>query len=193
MALKLLLIRHAESLWNAAGRWQGHGDPALSQTGEGQARALAEKAAERSPERLLCSDLRRARQTAAALGRVWGLDPTPDPRLRELDIGEWTGLDREGIEARDPQRLAHFDSGDPDCRPGGGESRREIRSRAREVVSELVATHEDGCVALVTHLGFIRALIPGVEPENVDVIEMEAEELLRLRAPDPDDGALSAL
>jgi broad specificity phosphatase PhoE len=87
-----LLIRHAESEWNAAGRWQGHGDPPLSARGREQAAALARELEGEGVEVLIASDLARSAQTAAILGARWGLAPTPDARLREIDVGRWTGL-----------------------------------------------------------------------------------------------------
>lgn len=185
MAALVMLIRHAESLWNAAGRWQGHGDPGLSPKGLIQARALAESLRDEPADRLIASDLLRARQTAAELARAWGLEPAFDARLRELHIGSWTGLRREEIAARDPQGLARFDAGDPELRVGGGESRSGIRRRARAFVEELSAGHAGERVALVTHLGFVRALIPDAAPANADVVCLRAGELLRRRQADP--------
>ena len=163
-----LLIRHAQSTWNEAGIWQGHGDPPLSETGRGQAEALAKELDEEPVDALFSSDLARARETAAILAACWGVSVREDARLRELDVGQWTGLSRGEIETRDPALLARFEGGDPDARPGGGESRAEIRTRVRDVVTELDRVHAGQRVALVTHLGVIRALAPGAEPANAE-------------------------
>lgn len=182
---ELLLIRHAESEWNASGRWQGHADPVLTPRGEQQAealgRALCEALGATRPDLLLTSDLRRAWQTARAVGHYLGLEPSPDPRLRELDVGRWSGLTREEIAARDPERLAVFESGDPRCRPGDGETRLELRVRARRAVSEWVEEHPSALIAVVTHLGFLRALLPGEEPANADWLRISAREALSRR------------
>ena len=70
---ELLLIRHAESEWNVLGRWQGHADPPLSPRGLSQARELATRLVaelgRHSVDVLVCSDLRRTRETAEAVGR----------------------------------------------------------------------------------------------------------------------------
>ncbi|MGH0035452.1 MAG: histidine phosphatase family protein [Myxococcota bacterium] len=184
MTSLLMLIRHAESLWNAAGRWQGHGDPPLSPEGVRQAEGLAASLQSERPDRLVASDLQRARQTAAALGRTWSLEPELDGRLRELDIGTWTGLRREEIAAREPEVLRRFDAGDPELRVGGGESRAAIRQRARAFVEHLVARYPGERIAIVTHLGFVRALIPDAEPGNVEVIRLRAGDLLQRRTLD---------
>ena len=178
------LLRHAESVWNAAGRWQGHADAPLSERGVRQAAVAAPRvAAALASERLqhlYCSDLQRAVDTARAVGRVLGLDPVLVPGLRELDVGSWTGLSTEQIAQRDPERLLAFQAGVPDVRPGGGESRREIRKRVRRVVRDLVAADPSASVLCVVHLGVVRALIPGAEPAHTALERTSLDEIARL-------------
>lgn len=171
MALELLLIRHAESEWNASGRWQGHGDPPLSARGVEQAAELARAMEGAAVDRLLCSDLRRAVQTAQALGAALKLNPEPTAVLRELNVGRWTGLTREEIRRSDGDLLEAFLTEDPTVRPGGaeGETRNELRRRVREAVKKLAAEQPQGRIALVVHLGVVRALVPGSEPDHVEV------------------------
>jgi broad specificity phosphatase PhoE len=155
----LLLVRHAETIWNATGRWQGHGDPPLSERGVAQANALAQELAREAIDVIIASDLRRAAETAAILGRARGLRPLLNPRLRELDLGDWEGLTRDQIACTAGDVLRRFDAGDLDVRPGGGESLREIDQRARSAVRELVDAHPDRRLVVVTHLGVIRTLL----------------------------------
>jgi len=179
-----LLIRHAESLWNAASRWQGQADPPLSPRGREQAKRLAEALSHERIDVLMCSDLRRALETAEFVGSSRGLEPTADRRLRELDVGDWSGLTRPEIAANASETLARFDAGDPDVRPGRGETRREIRQRVRRAMQEIAAQHQGRCVAVVTHLGVIRALLPGSEPRNATFLRARADQLA---SPDADD------
>ena len=180
--VRFVLIRHAQSDWNASGRWQGHADPPLSALGRRQASRLAESLRGAGIDVLVSSDLIRARQTAAALGEALGIAPLHDARFRELDVGRWTGLHREEIERRDPELLRRFAAGDPDVCAGGAESRRQIRQRVRSAAAELARAHTDCCVGLVTHLGVIRALLPGTELENADWLQVPAD---GLAVPDP--------
>ncbi len=174
---EFLLIRHAESGWNADARWQGHADPPLSSRGKEQAKDLALELADEFLDLLLSSDLARALETAQQIGAVHGLAPEPDARLRELDIGRWEGLRRSEIEALDPETLARFIAGDLDPRPGGGETRREIRRRVRTAMAEIAASFPGQRIAVVTHLGVIRALLPGVEARNAEWLRRRPEEL----------------
>jgi probable phosphoglycerate mutase len=184
---ELILVRHAQSEWNAAGRWQGQADPPLSATGLAQADELAASLVGdlegQKVDLLVCSDLRRAQQTARAVGAALGLELRLDAAFRELDVGEWSGLTREEIVARDHELLGRFEADtDPDVRPGGGESRREIRVRAHRAVEQLIEGHAGGRIIVVCHLGFLRALLPGAEPANVDWIRIDGHEALGRRA-----------
>lgn len=168
---RFTLVRHAQSTWNAAGRWQGHADTPLSARGREQASAAAVRLARRCFDRLVCSDLRRARDTASVIGAALGLAPEVRGDLRELDVGKWTGLTREEIAGSDAVLLAAFDSGDPDVRPGGGETRGELRARARAAAEALAADLPGGRILVVAHLGVLRALVPGSAPDHTEALE----------------------
>ena len=73
------------------------------------------------------------------------------------------------------------ESGAPDVRPGGGESRRQIRARTRAAVERLAREQPGGRIALVVHLGVIRALVPGAELANAERIEVTLDEILAAR------------
>jgi len=185
----LCLIRHGQTTWNRDGRWQGHADPELTEAGRDQARLLGEALAgelaealagdrDRPPwTRLYSSDLLRARATAEAIAARIGLPIELDRRLRELDVGDWCGLTRSEIERRDAATLAAFERGEPGVRPGGGETRIEIRERSHAFVCAVAARHPGERILVVTHLGVIRALVPGARPENAARFELVAEEV----------------
>lgn len=180
---RFTLVRHAESLWNAAGRWQGHGNPPLSERGFAQANECAKRFLGMSEpvSRLICSDLLRTRQTAAAIAESLGLEPEPTDQLRELEIGRWTGMTREAIAEVEPKLLTDFDSGNPNIRPGGGETRNEIRSRVRDVVEQLALAHPGEHLVLVVHAGVIRALVPEANPANTESVEISLDGIRKAR------------
>jgi probable phosphoglycerate mutase len=159
---EIWFVRHGESLWNAEGRWQGQGDPPLSERGLRQAEAAAEALAGRGIALLAASDLARARATAEVIGARLGLPPRLEADLRELDVGCWSGLLHAEIARRWPAELARFRAGDLELAPGGGESRLALGARARRVLAELAALAE-GPLAVVSHLGLLRTLCPGAE------------------------------
>src|SRR5580698_6223785 len=88
----LWLVRHGESTWNVAGLAQGHNDEAeLTERGLRQAAEAAAQFGYRPVRAIYASDLRRARQTAAAFAVVLGLPVFEDARLRERSLGVLEG------------------------------------------------------------------------------------------------------
>jgi len=177
-APELIVIRHAQSEWNESGRWQGHSDPPLTALGSEQARQLARDLGGSVPDRVEVSDLLRARQTAAVLLEEWDVPVRSDAVYRELDLGEWSGLTREQIRARDPETLEHFDARIGSIRPPGGECRDELWARVERALVEISERCAGEVVALVTHGGFVYALFPDADVKNATAHRGRADELL---------------
>jgi probable phosphoglycerate mutase len=152
---RVTLIRHAETDANAAGVWQGSSSASLSETGRLQAKRLREALGQIEPTRAVASDLSRTLETAG----VAGLEVTPDPRWREMDIGRWEGLTREEVAHRYPEEMDTLRRGG-DVRMGGGETWSELAERVRAVFTDLVDSMLDGEHAVViTHGGVIHTLV----------------------------------
>ncbi|MCV7184730.1 glucosyl-3-phosphoglycerate phosphatase [Mycolicibacterium murale] len=171
------MLRHGQTEWNAGSRMQGQIDTDLTELGRAQAVAAAEVLAKRQPLRIVSSDLRRAFDTAMALGERTGLTVAVDERLRETHLGDWQGLNHLQVDEMAPgARLAWRD--DARWAPHGGESRVDVAARSLPVVTELVAGQPewgsdgdgdaDRPVVLVAHGGLIAALTAGVLDLPVD-------------------------
>jgi broad specificity phosphatase PhoE len=156
---ELLLVRHGETAWNAERRWQGHHGTPLSRTGRLQAEALAERVAVAAPGALYASDLPRARETAERIGARTGLAPQLEPRLREVDVGEWRGLAPHEVQAQYPEGYERWLGGGTGWLEG--ESYADMAERAYVFVREIVARHAGASapIVCVTHGGVIRALV----------------------------------
>ena len=102
---RLVVVRHGETLDNAAGVWQGLKDTELSPVGLAQAEKAAPMVAAYEPEVVVASDLARARVTAERVGEAAGMPVRLDPRLREIDVGEWQGVTTAEVRNRDPELL----------------------------------------------------------------------------------------
>jgi broad specificity phosphatase PhoE len=170
MATSFLLLRHGESEWNAEGRWQGQGDPSLTETGRRQVQRAAQTLAlsQEPPliQKIISSDLKRAAQSAQIMGEALGLQPQYDSRLRELDVGEWEGLSHDEISKRWPADYAAFRAGDTEVRLGGAESWALLTARFRKVLGELARAHLGQKLMLVAHGGAIRSAVPGLYLDN---------------------------
>jgi glucosyl-3-phosphoglycerate phosphatase len=160
----VVLLRHGQTDYNVAGRMQGHLDSQLTEDGVAQAVAAAPDIAKAGPERIISSDLSRARDTAALVGGACGLPVALDPRLRETHLGEWQGRTVVEIEQDYPGAIATWRS-DPAWAPPGGESRIDVVRRSRPVVDELDderAGPAPSTVVLVAHGGLIAGLVCGL-------------------------------
>jgi glucosyl-3-phosphoglycerate phosphatase len=120
---RLLVVRHAQSVWNAAGRWQGWSDAPLSELGVDQARLAGQALAEAGvvPELVAASDLARARVTAELIAFELEYEKplVVEPDLREQDLGEWNGLTNEEISTRWPEQFLARRAGQLGTVPGG--------------------------------------------------------------------------
>lgn len=159
----LLILRHAQSTWNAQGKWQGQADPPLTELGEQQAILAATRLAAEAPfDGVATSDLVRARRTAEVMAGRLGLDGPVhvEPGLREYDVGEWSGLTRDEIEASWPGAIERFSLHQLDA-PPGGESRSEFDGRVTEAgrkVAEWAAATGSNRILVVAHGGVVRSL-----------------------------------
>jgi len=150
----LILARHGETEWNRDGRFQGHADPPLNETGRTQARQLAATLADEPIDAIYSSDLRRAHETAQIVAASKGIDVVVDPDLRERDVGEWSGLTMPEIEERYPDELRRFrDEG-----VSVGETREALAERVLAAVRRIAEAHPNGHVLVVTHGGALRTL-----------------------------------
>lgn len=174
--MRLIFVRHGESAANAAGVYQGWRDVPLNARGERQAAAAARALAARRdirPVALYASPLQRAWRTGEIVGTALGLAPMAHDGLREIDVGAATGLHRDEVDRRWPDRLARqralgLDHGWP-----GGETGRAFRARVAAALDEIVARHAgawaDDAVVVATHGGTIRfalAVLCGDEPAS---------------------------
>jgi probable phosphoglycerate mutase len=153
-AMRLLLLRHGRTGWNAQRRFQGQSDPPLDDVGRAQAFEVAAIVAALRPQLLISSDAARALQTAAPIAELTGLVAAAEPRLRERSLGHWEGLTRDEVAERFPEEYRAWVNG-RDVERRGGESRRQVADRAVAVVAELPAVE---LAVLVTHSATAMAL-----------------------------------
>lgn len=162
---ELLLVRHGETAWNAAGRYQGHFDAPLSPNGATQAAVLAPllaPLAARAPV-VFSSDLARARVTAA-IACPWAYVQS-DARLRELAFGEFEGLTHDECMRLFGERYAAWIDNPLMIAPSGGETMPQLQCR---ITDWLRALPMGGCAIAFTHGGVVRALISRARGSEFD-------------------------
>ena len=193
---RLILVRHGESTWNAEERLQGQLDPPLSDRGREQSRALAAIVNGVPDDRVVCSDLSRARETAGLIGLQPG---RYDERWREIDVGSWGGRTAAEIDAEGDE-LTNWRGGPRTA--DDGEPWTAFAARVAGALDELVA--EGGPWVVVCHGGCIRAAVAHVtgadalrlgSPPNasVTVFELGSRPRLLVYGTLPDGGLPTGL
>jgi probable phosphoglycerate mutase len=171
--VRVVIVRHGETEWSAAGRHTGRTDIPLTDAGRDQARRLGRALAGRPFARVLVSPPARARETAQLAGV--GDRAIIDDDLREWDYGVYEGRTRVEI-ARDEPGWTVW------TRPiRGGESLAELGARADRVIGRLLPL--DGDVLIVSHGHFLRVLAArwvGAEPALAGHLELATATLSEL-------------
>lgn len=145
----LYLVRHGRTPANAEHRLQGRADLSIDEVGRQQVAALG--AAITRVDRVVCSPLLRARQTA----EVFGIEPDIDDRWQELDYGVMDGLALADV----PREVMRGWLDDPDFAPEGGETLNELQVRVWAACADLVEQSRHHEVVVVTHATPIRAAL----------------------------------
>ena len=196
MTATILLVRHGETTWNRDGRVQGWADSTLTEAGRDQARAIGTRLAnDFDLDRLVVSDLKRTRETAAVFDEG-GIEPDPslDRAWRERRFGALQGLTRTDIASRHPEyhpgRSLHSVQ-----TVEGGESLLAFQTRVLDGWSDLrsgVAAGET--VVVVTHGGPIRAVLADVTDRDLTTVASSfAPSNCGLTEVDVEDGACSVV
>lgn len=161
MPLRVTLIRHGVTDWNLERRFQGHSDVPLNAQGHRQAECLAERLHSEGirPRAVLSSDLARALETAAPIGRALELPVRPESIWRERQLGAFEG--RTGQELREtmPEIYAAWRQDLIDVAPPGAETYRQHQQRVDRALDRLREEFPEGDVLVVTHGGSIYATL----------------------------------
>jgi broad specificity phosphatase PhoE len=159
MTTRIYLIRHGATILSAEDRFAGATDVDLSDEGRRQAAALAVRLADDHITAVYCSPMKRTIETATIVARPQGLTPIPRDGLREINHGRWESLQRSEVEAQFPEEYAAWEEDPFIYAPLEGESGLSVMARALPVMREVVLTHRDETVAIVSHKATIRLII----------------------------------
>jgi probable phosphoglycerate mutase len=185
--ITIWFVRHGETDWNAARRYQGQRDIELNDRGRAQARRNGEALAALLPRiaeaDFVASPLRRARETMEIVRSCLGLPPNlyrVDERLKELNYGHWEGMLQRDLAQLDPEGVAARAKDPFRWRPKGGESYADLFERA---VVWLEGTERDTVVAGHGGIGrTLRARVLGLDPEAIPELESPQDRVLVLRS-----------
>ena len=159
---RFYLIRHGETDWNKAGRYQGCTNIQLNEEGLEQARLLGERFKYLPLDVVYVSPLDRAVATAEPVAASHGLTPIKDEHFKEINFGEWEGHTIEELTEIHGRAYTDFFK-DPFDHPVPGEgSFQNAMDRAIEGFNILAERHKGQNVAIISHGGLLRVMLVGL-------------------------------
>lgn len=158
-SVRLFLARHGETLGNREMRYLGSVDQPLSTSGVEQAERLAAALGPLPLAAVYASPLRRTAETGRRIAEARQSELRIEERLREQGFGAWEGLTRaEVLERGHREHLLRWEA-DLSLAPPEGESLASVQERVIAAVEEIRREHAGAWVAVVTHVGPIKALL----------------------------------
>lgn len=179
---KIYLLRHGQTLWNAAGRFQGQLNSPLSETGREQASAmgqiLAREISNPTAYAMHVSPLGRTLETGELIKNHFPFSADRQPRLMEIDFGDWSGMSHYEISQEYPDLLTGHDGQSWQFFAPGGESLADMQARAQLWLASL-----SGSTIAVSHglIGrIIRGLILGLDDRQTLALSDRQDGLILL-------------
>ena len=156
--MNLYMIRHGQTAASRENRFSGSSDPPLTDVGLAMAAAFAQAYASIKWEAIYTSPMLRTRQTADAVCRQAGIQATVEDGLKEIDYGEWEGLQQADVKARSPEAFTHWADDVASRGTPGGETAFQVAARSMRVVEEIRSRHPQGNVLIVSHKATLRII-----------------------------------
>ncbi len=193
-AVELTVVRHGQTDWNRDGLCQGQEeDRPLTDKGKEQAKETAAmlKKQKKRYDGIVCSDLKRAKETAAIIGKELGLEILEETNLvRERAFGNWVGKKLDELLKKHPLAVDSGEFGIHHASPEGGETLSQFLGRAEKARAMILEKYTGKTILLVTHGGFIQALrmvaekLPytealAISPKNCEAIPMTFHPLMK--------------
>ncbi len=161
--MRLIVVRHGETLYNTHHRITGQSDIALNPIGEQQAALVGAYLAKEPMNLIVASDLQRTRATAQAIAQERGIPIYEDPDLREIAMGEWEGFTNDEIAHRFADTVVLWRTNATNYGiPGGGENLQQVNARITHALTRWQTQYSDKTVVWVTHGGIIGLLVCNV-------------------------------
>jgi broad specificity phosphatase PhoE len=148
---RIILVRHCEAQGNTDGLFQGHTDCEISGNGTTQLELLGVRCRNMPIDAIYSSPLKRAYVTAEAINRYHNLPIQIEPRLMEINGGEWEGKPWAELPELYPEETERWNVRPYEFSPEGGETMREVYSRMWEGVTDIVKHNQGKTVCITSH------------------------------------------
>ncbi|MBL7210026.1 MAG: histidine phosphatase family protein [Dehalococcoidia bacterium] len=150
--MRLVLVRHGETVWNQERKIQGGtSDTELSEVGRKQAEGVGLSLKGMEISAIYSSPLKRALDTAQAIASHHQLEVQVEPDLREIDAGDLEGRSIVELGTTFSQFLLRWRQGQGSEKMPGGESVIDVANRVWSVIQRIVSKHDQGTVVVASH------------------------------------------
>jgi len=175
----LIFLRHGLSVTNNSGSFTGHLDAPLHERGFTQAQDVAKYFTTQKKykiDKIYSSPSARAYSTVLPTATALSLPIEKLDALREVNVGNWSGLTFEEVQSRYPAAFQLFRDNVGLARYGDGESSAEAQARMVQTAEKIACENENKTVLIATHGGVLRTLycawhnIPLEELKNVNIV-----------------------
>jgi len=156
--MKIYLVRHGQTEWNALGRWQGTTDIELDDIGLDQAAKIAQKMTQYPVQAIYASPLKRAAKTAEVIATEKNLPIIYNRELEEIRLGELEGLTYEEIVEKHADKFSIWENSTEEQTDLGVETNFELQRRAWAAFDE-ICQKENGDTLIVSHGAWINRLL----------------------------------
>jgi phosphoserine phosphatase len=156
---QIILVRHGQTPWNKDKIFRGSVDIPLNDTGREEARLAGEWLKGETIHAAYCSPLSRARDTGEAIAGHHGLPVLDLPGLSDLNYGDWQGVALTEVKVKYADLYRQWEAAPHTVRFPGGETLKELRTRALAAVEEVVQRHPGRVVLLAAHRAVNKVLI----------------------------------
>ncbi len=150
--VRVLFVRHGETIANVEHRYMGQTDSPLTPTGIVQAKAVAKRLAKNQIDAIYSSDLGRAVQTANVIARECALQVMRDSRLRERHVGLLQGELSSVAHEKYASVFLELEHSSPSYAfPGGGENGIQVEKRIASFLEMISIEYLGKTVVCVSH------------------------------------------
>lgn len=159
---KIILIRHGETDWNREQIFRGRMDVALNDVGLAQAEAVRESLKDVEIHRIYSSPLKRAFETAGALGKNRGLAVEIEEGFIDIDFGKWQGLSHQKVKDEYESLYATWLAEPHEVVFPEGESLKDVGKRSMEALGKVIKNHPGETLAIISHRVLNKVLLCGI-------------------------------
>ncbi len=174
--LKLIILRHGETEFNKAKKFQGWENTPLTENGLKQVEKAADRLKNEKIDELYTSPLTRceilAKAISEAIEKAQGrhLEPIPDEDLMEVNVGIFSGMELTKIEEEYPKEYGQWISDAENLTFPGGESLKTTQERAVRFFHKMEKEKDGKTICIVSHGVWLRCLLAYLRQESISLM-----------------------